>query len=233
MEQSTDIAELAKALSLAQSEIKGAVKDAANPFFKSHYADLSSVWEACRAAITKNGLSIMQTGNDTGDTVTVITQLMHSSGQWIRGSFNAKPVKADPQGIGSCITYLRRYSLAAMVGVAPEDDDGNAASMPTVKAKTEIKKTYTQEELPPFDETDQFFADEPPHPSEEVSAPVSEYGTANFGQHKGKTWDKIPQLNLAWYKKALMESVVDPEKQKFLKANKEALKQVMSLLGEK
>jgi hypothetical protein len=126
--QSESIAKLAEALSKAQGSIKGAAKDTENPFFKSRYADLASVWDACREALTANGLSVIQTTDDGVEGVTVITTLAHSSGEWMRGRLTMKPVKNDPQGIGSTITYARRYALAAMVGVAPEDDDGNSAS---------------------------------------------------------------------------------------------------------
>ena len=131
MEQSETIEKLAAALAVAQGKIEGSRKDAANPFFKNQYSTLSSVWEACREQLSANGLSIVQTSNilpEHPDLVIVETQINHSSGQWIRGRIAMRPVKNDPQGIGSCITYARRYSLAAMVGVAPEDDDGNAAS---------------------------------------------------------------------------------------------------------
>lgn len=121
--------ELFAALAKAQGKIKGATKDVANPFFKSKYADLASVWDACRDALSENGLSVIQaTEAGNADTVTVYTTLGHSSGQYITSGLTMKPVKADPQGIGSTITYARRYALAAMVGVAPEDDDGNAAT---------------------------------------------------------------------------------------------------------
>jgi hypothetical protein len=103
--------------------------DSENPFFHSKYADLSSVWEACRELLTKNGLAVVQTmGGETHESVTVITTLAHISGQWIRGGLTMKPTKQDPQGIGSAITYARRYALASIVGVCPEDDDGAAAS---------------------------------------------------------------------------------------------------------
>jgi hypothetical protein len=128
MNRSEQINELAAALAKAQGDLKGAVKDSANPFFKSKYADLASVWDACRTPLSKNGLSIIQTHVPSPDEVVVETTLAHSSGQWISSVLSAKPVKNDPQGIGSCITYLRRYSLSSMVGIAPEDDDGNAAS---------------------------------------------------------------------------------------------------------
>lgn len=126
--RSESIAKLAEALSKAQGEIKGAAKDTDNTFFKSRYADLASVWDACRASLSAHGLSVIQTTEDGADGVTVVTTLAHSSGEWVDGRLTLKPVKGDPQGVGSAITYARRYALAAIVGVAPEDDDGNAAS---------------------------------------------------------------------------------------------------------
>lgn len=128
--QSESIAALAKALADAQGKIKGAAKDSDNPFFKSKYADLASVWEACRKQLSDAGLAVIQTTANGVDAVTVITTLAHSSGEWIRGSLTLRPVKADPQGAVAAITYARRAALAAMVGVAPEaeDDDGEAAS---------------------------------------------------------------------------------------------------------
>ena len=128
MKTSESIADLAGALSKAQRGIKGAVKDSQNPFFKSSYADLSSVWNACREALTSNDLAIIQTCSMGEHGVTVTTRLVHSSGQWVEDDLTVMPVKTDPQGIGSTITYLRRYALAAISGVAPEDDDANAAT---------------------------------------------------------------------------------------------------------
>lgn len=126
---SEQINELAKALAKAQGEIKGAKKSSDNPFFKSKYADLSEVWEACRDALSKNDVAVTQIPTVTSEGVFVLeTMLLHSSGQWIRGVYPITPTKNDPQGVGSAITYARRYALAAMVGVAQEDDDGNAAS---------------------------------------------------------------------------------------------------------
>jgi hypothetical protein len=128
-EQSTEIGELAAALAAAQGEITGALKDSKNPFFKSSYADLASVWDACRVSLSKNGLAVIQTAStsDAGAAV-ITTTLAHKSGQWIRGTLAMMPVKSDPQGMGSALTYARRYALAAMVGVAQVDDDANNAS---------------------------------------------------------------------------------------------------------
>ena len=130
MQTSESIANLAAALALAQSVMEGAKKSAANPFFKSKYADLESVVHAIKAPFASNGLSYVQfpCTNDK-DEVGVETLILHSSGEWLRSDPFYVPVnKADAQGFGSAITYCRRYSLAAAAGVAPEDDDGNAAA---------------------------------------------------------------------------------------------------------
>ena len=127
--QSDSINELAAALAKAQGEMENAKKDVTNAFFKSKYADLASVIDAAKQPLAKNGLSVVQytITNDAGDVV-LFTQLNHSSGQWISGTYPIKPVKNDPQGMGSAITYARRYTFSAIVGIASEDDDGNAAS---------------------------------------------------------------------------------------------------------
>ena len=136
MNKSESIAGLAAALAKAQGAMKGALKDSANPFFKSRYADLASVVEAIRAAFSANGLSYIQTVEPSDkDEVRVETTLLHSSGEWISCGILSLPVsKVDAQGYGSALTYARRYSLSAAVGVAPEDDDGNAASLAKPKA---------------------------------------------------------------------------------------------------
>ncbi len=128
MTHSEQINELSAALAKAQGQIQGAKKDSTNPHFKSDYADLASVWDACRQALSGNGLSVAQSAENSEHGYGVTTLLMHSSGQWLRGTLYLKPMKDDPQGAGSALTYARRYALAAMVGVAPDDDDGNAAS---------------------------------------------------------------------------------------------------------
>lgn len=133
MERSDAINELAAALAKAQGAIQGAVKDSVNPAFKSKYADLAAVWDACRRPLADNGLSIAQlpaVDTETGR-VSVTTILLHASGQYISTTFSIRPGKDDAHGIGSAVTYARRFSLAAMVGVAPEDDDGNAAAAKT------------------------------------------------------------------------------------------------------
>lgn len=127
--QSEQIDQLATALSKAQGAMKSAAKSKENPFFKSHYADLPAVWEACRDALSKNGLAVIQTTQFDGTETWLETTLAHSSGQWMRSRYPVRPAKPDPQGLGSALTYSRRYALMAMVGVVAEDedDDGEAA----------------------------------------------------------------------------------------------------------
>ena len=127
MEHSEKIDELGAALSKAQGILEAAKKDSNNPFFKSKYADLASVWESCRAALSSNGLSIVQSPEESDSGIAVVTMMLHSSGQWIRSRYTMPVSKVDAQAVGSAITYARRYSLAAFVGVAPDDDDGNGA----------------------------------------------------------------------------------------------------------
>lgn len=127
--RSETIGEIASALATAQSELRPAVKDAVNPHLKSKYANLASVWEAAREPLVKNGLSVVQTfWPAEPNTVTVVTTLMHKSGEWIESPLTLPVGKNDAQGYGSAITYARRYGLSALLGViADEDDDGHGA----------------------------------------------------------------------------------------------------------
>lgn len=136
MRTSESTKEINAALAKAQAKMAGAKKDATNPHFKSRYADLASVWDACREALTANGIAVVQmTAPSEKDEIIVETRLAHSSGEWYEGTLSLPVSKADAQGYGSALTYARRYGLAAAAGVAPEDDDGNAAAM----AKPETK----------------------------------------------------------------------------------------------
>lgn len=138
MNKSDSIAALAAALAKAQGQMTGALKDSSNPFFKSKYADLASVVAAIREPFSTNGLSYTQILHESQDGVAIETLLMHGSGEWLSCGILRLPVtKADAQGVGSAVTYARRYSLQAAVGLAAEDDDGNAATKaaPPARAK--------------------------------------------------------------------------------------------------
>ena len=150
---SDSIVDLASALALAQSEIHHAERNSENPYYKANYADLSSIMDASREPLTKNGLSVTQIVNYNDTTnIFLITLLLHKSGQWLKSFYPIKPVKKitkdsegnqvgvlepTPQDLGSAITYARRYAYASIVGVCPkgDDDDGNKASNKTVEEK--------------------------------------------------------------------------------------------------
>jgi hypothetical protein len=122
------IGAIAGALAKAQAEIRNAAKDAANPFFKSHYAPLDTVIDCLKASLAKNEIAYFQSPRSEGAKVTIVTRLIHSSGEWLETDPLEATVKdAAPQSIGSATTYLRRYSLMTAVGIAAsEDDDAEA-----------------------------------------------------------------------------------------------------------
>lgn len=125
---SQEIGEIAKALAAAQAELENVAKDAANPHFKSRYATLAGVLSEVRPKLAKHGVSLFQAPiNGEGSNIGVMTRLMHSSGQWLESAIFVQPTKFDAQGVGSVLTYLRRYSAMAAAGVGPEDDDAEAA----------------------------------------------------------------------------------------------------------
>lgn len=199
METSATIGKLAEALSKAQGVIEGAAKGSDNPFFKSKYADLSAVWDACRKPLSDNNLSIVQTSDflpEHPEMVVIETILCHSSGEWMKGRLAVKPVKSDPQSVGSCITYLRRYSLQSIVGIAPEDDDGNAASQGEAKPPAKSKAP-----------------DKPKDKTEDAAlicmTTIKEV-THKDGETNGKKWRRygIQDGNDAWYS-TFSESIVD------------------------
>ncbi len=140
MNKSETIKEIATALSRAQGEFQNAKKDKINPFFEKNYAGLSSLWDACRLALSKNGLALVQGPSVNESHVTINTLLMHNSGEWIESELILNAGKSTPQSVGSAITYARRYSLAAMLGlVADDDDDGNEANKEVGKKQQEKK----------------------------------------------------------------------------------------------
>lgn len=153
MKKSEQINELALALSKAQLSIKGALEDSSNPHFRSNYASLKSYIDSAKEALSKNGLAITQLIQDSDyegmNSISVETFLMHSSGQWISSIFSMPVSKLDAQGVGSAITYARRYSFAATIGIAPmEDDDGNQAVNAAPKQEKNEKNNKKQQEIP-------------------------------------------------------------------------------------
>lgn len=134
-----------ESLSKAQSEIYGAKEDSVNPFFKSKYADLSSIWASCREPLTKNNLSIVQSIDTINEKICVITFLCHASGQWIKSVLPVPLPKNDPQTLGSSITYCRRYALSALLNICPIDDDAEEVMKDFRKPKEYLSKEKYEE----------------------------------------------------------------------------------------
>jgi Protein of unknown function (DUF1018)./ERF superfamily. len=128
--KSESITKLAAALVKAQSEITSITKDGNNPHFKSKYATLDNIIEETRPILAKHGLAILQMPGGDGENVIMKTMVLHESGEWMETEpLIMRPVKSDPQGMGSCITYARRYSYSSLLSISTdEDDDGNSAS---------------------------------------------------------------------------------------------------------
>lgn len=127
MRTSESINEIAAALAKAQGEMEHASKDSKNPHFKSTFANLTSVIDACRNSLSKNSICYTQVTKQTEGVWILITRLIHASGQWIESDVPILTTNAGPQGFGSGLTYARRYGLQAITGVTAEDDDANHA----------------------------------------------------------------------------------------------------------
>ena len=121
---SNQIGKLGKSLAKAQGEIRHAIEDSQNPHFRSSYASLTACWDACRAPLSRNGLSVVQGVSSDGRSVACTSRLLHESGEWIEATL-CVPIgpKVNPQTIGSASTYAKRFGLCALVGVTPGDDD--------------------------------------------------------------------------------------------------------------
>jgi hypothetical protein len=149
-EMSAEIGSLIEALAKARKDFKAIIKSETNPFFKSKYADLAGVIDATKDGLSANGLAVLQPPmfeRATG-TVEIMTLLAHSSGQWIKAILDMPVAKTDAQGVGSAITYGRRYSYSAILNVASEsDDDGNGAV-----SAPKRKETVSQETNEEFDQ---------------------------------------------------------------------------------
>ncbi|NCC06190.1 MAG: ERF family protein, partial [Proteobacteria bacterium] len=130
MQKSESIAALAAALAEAQGEMENASKNSENQHFRSKYADLAEVLNTVRPVLSRHGLSVTQFPSYGDGLVHVETIIAHKSGEWMSEKCSTPAQKQDPQGVGSAISYLRRYSLAAVCGIAQEDDDANAATKP-------------------------------------------------------------------------------------------------------
>lgn len=151
MNKSTTIAAIAKALMAFHLKVGKINKDATNPFFNSKYASLANILDVIETPLIESGLSFCQFPTDENGLTTI---LMHESGEWLESNYQMKPAKNDPQGLGSAITYQRRYALAAVLGLnIDDDDDGNAASQndkKTDKSQAQPEKPWLNENTKEF-----------------------------------------------------------------------------------
>lgn len=144
---SAEIGDLAKALAAAQAAFTVAGFDRENPHFRSKYATLASVYAACRPALAAQGLAVVQAlATGEGGRVTLTTRLVHASGQWLESTVSVAPEKGGAQALGSAATYLRRYALSSLLGIATGEDDDGEASEGREEPKTAKKPTKAERE---------------------------------------------------------------------------------------
>lgn len=151
--KSETIVEIAKALIAFQADVKPIDKDGVNPHFKSSYTTLDNMIDGTKPILQKHGLTVMQFPGGDGERVTIRTMILHTSGEWIESEpLVLRPTKNDPQGIGSAITYGRRYSYAAALSLSlGDDDDGHAASTPpqNTNSNQHNQKPKNNTDIPP------------------------------------------------------------------------------------
>jgi hypothetical protein len=191
-EHSPSIGKLVGALAKARKAFNPVIKSSSNPFFKSKYADLAEVLDATKDGLCDNGLAIVQPPafRRSDNTVEIVTMLAHESGEWIKSILDMPTVKVDPQGVGSAITYGRRYACSGMLSVASEqDDDGNAATGNKVSRTPEEEANFEKD----FDQRTQ---------EQTCIAPFQQKAIQEAMQATGKTEDDLKTyLDLAGYKR--------------------------------
>jgi hypothetical protein len=211
---SADIGMLAEALSKAQGTMKAAKKDGVNPYFSSKYATMDAVWDTCREPLAANKLSVIQLLGNDGNDATLTTILAHASGQWVRSTIAVTPMRrksksegggfedaSDVQSIGGTLTYLRRYALAAIVGVVSDEDtdgEGGRKAAESGRADSENAGEKAAVEIP--DKTDDLT-------KKALSRAIG------FGKYKGKTLGSIlmDEAEGATYLHWLADKAEDPK----------------------
>ena len=193
MKSSENISTLAAALVVAQKAFTPALKTAVNPHFKSKYVDLASAIEAAQPALLDNGIAVLQgtSGDIVGQSITVTTRLLHSSGEWLEDSLTLPAVNRgdfSAQSAGSAITYARRYSYMAILGFAPEDDDGNGASQPQGTQRAARPATPVSSAEPQSDYDDHDYGFDKPEPVPQVGPAIGTKAKVLYAIAMGKNW---------------------------------------------
>lgn len=196
--RSDQLGQLAKALSLFQSELEAPKKTFVNPYYHSKYADLSAVLASAKPLLAKYELCVVQTTCILEGRLYLRTTLAHGSGEWIEGLYPIRPKQQrdkesgesrpadDPQSLGSAITFARRYAYQAILGIASEDDDGAAASDTVAPPPSTMENGGVRKAV-------RF----------EAADPIGELGETlmRFGKYKGKRWAEVPTEYFAWWSK--------------------------------
>lgn len=206
METSPEINLISLALSIAQGEFGHAEKDATNPHFKSTYATITAVKEATRASLAKNKLALLQFPENSGDHINLVTMLVHESGQYFKSQLAVRPAKPDAQGVGSCLTYMRRYTEKAILGIADDDDDGEAAMGRDKPANQQRNQNQGVPAAPPRESklaVGKFTFGNPAHKksidSHLVAAGLMDHPDLHeLGQCEGKTMDEAKVIVFAF-----------------------------------
>lgn len=216
MKMSDTIASIADALAKAQGQIEDATKDGVNPHFKSAYATLAAVRSVIREPLATNGLSYIQPVRLDGNAVEVETMLMHSSGEFISEVLRMPVNKMDAHGIGSATSYARRYSLMSILGLAADDDDGNAAVASTpVEQK---RQPVTPRAVPQLDQ------EESKQAREQIIKSMDECDTpADYDRWADENRSKIGALRVN--DQELVRSAFKAQRHATMKALEEAAKQ--------
>ena len=191
MKTSEQISELAAALAAAQGMMENAIMNRVNPHFKSKYADLAAIFDAARKPLSANGLAIVQT---IGDGV-LHTRLLHTSGQWI-ASEHPLPMSGRPQEIGSALTYARRYSLSALIGIAADDDDDANATRSNGKDTEEFLDAEQMEFV--WEKAREYC--DPDVQQEWIDLLVKSVGHDNLAEVPASLFDMLRQKIIAWPK---------------------------------
>ena len=191
MKTSESVENIAKALVLVQAEIKNTPATKENPHFRSRYTPLDDVLDMARSVLPKYGMSVLQGVSGASETISVVTRILHVSGEWIESDpLVMKAEKGTPQGQGSAITYARRYSLSGILGIATDpDDDGNEATgkIDTKVTEKPAKPTGDKQQNPPSTDKPDKISVSNRTTSEKVTktdlAPIIEECKKDRGQH--------------------------------------------------
>ncbi len=197
MKTSDQLDKIAPAILEAQKQITFALKDSVNPHFKSAFADVTSVIEAVKGPLNKNGITFLQSLSPSEDgRLHLTTRLLHSSGQWMEDTAVCPLPKADPQGVASATTYMRRVSLGAFLGVPAVDDDGEQAAIHNHKPKVESRGTPVEHIKPISKENEKQlrFLAGAPKTLEMIEKVMKNHNYSDIGEFT----DEIAEKTLKW-----------------------------------